>query len=92
MWQSDAESASAPCSPWRLPLICQRLAQSGKLDAVIALGCVIRGATPHFEYVAGEAYRETVPALKDRARFFERLKAQILAINAAGVAHADLKR
>jgi 6,7-dimethyl-8-ribityllumazine synthase len=40
---------------FELPLICQRLAASGKLDAVIALGCVIRGATPHFEYVAGEA-------------------------------------
>lgn len=40
---------------FELPMICQRLALSGKLDAVIALGCVIRGATPHFEYVAGEA-------------------------------------
>ena len=44
------------------------------------------------EYVAGEAYRETVPALKDRARFFKQLKEQILALHAAGVAHADLKR
>lgn len=40
---------------FELPLVCQRLAASGKLDAVIALGCVIRGATPHFDYVAGEA-------------------------------------
>jgi serine/threonine protein kinase len=44
------------------------------------------------EYMAGEAYRETVPALKDRARFFKQLKEQILALHAAGVAHADLKR
>jgi serine/threonine protein kinase len=44
------------------------------------------------EYVAGEAYRESVPALKDRDRFFRRLKEQILALHAAGVAHADLKR
>jgi 6,7-dimethyl-8-ribityllumazine synthase len=36
-------------------LLCQRVAASGKVDAVIALGCVIRGGTPHFEYVAGEA-------------------------------------
>jgi 6,7-dimethyl-8-ribityllumazine synthase len=40
---------------FELPLCCQRLANSGKVEAVIALGCVIRGATPHFEYVAGAA-------------------------------------
>ena len=39
---------------WELPLIARRLASSEKLDAVIALGAVIRGATPHFDYVAGE--------------------------------------
>jgi 6,7-dimethyl-8-ribityllumazine synthase len=37
-----------------IPLVCQKLARSGKYDAVIALGCVIRGGTPHFEYVSGE--------------------------------------
>lgn len=42
---------------WELPIVCQRLAASGKFHAVIALGCVIRGQTPHFEYVAGEAAR-----------------------------------
>jgi 6,7-dimethyl-8-ribityllumazine synthase len=40
---------------WELPLLARRLAASGKVDAVIALGAVIRGATPHFDYVAGEA-------------------------------------
>ena len=40
---------------WELPLICKRLAESGKFDAVIACGAVIRGETPHFDYVAGEA-------------------------------------
>ena len=40
---------------WELPLIARRLAASEKLDAIIALGAVIRGATPHFDYVAGEA-------------------------------------
>jgi 6,7-dimethyl-8-ribityllumazine synthase len=39
---------------WELPLVARRLAASKKIDAVIALGAVIRGATPHFEYVAGE--------------------------------------
>ncbi len=40
---------------WEIPLVARRLAKSGKHDAVIALGAVIRGATPHFDYVAGEA-------------------------------------
>ncbi len=40
---------------WELPLIARRLAASEKLDAIIALGAIIRGATPHFDYVAGEA-------------------------------------
>ena len=39
---------------WEVPLVCQRLASSEKFDAIIALGAVIRGGTPHFEYVAGE--------------------------------------
>jgi len=39
---------------WELPLVVQRVAASGKYDSVIALGAVIRGGTPHFEYVAGE--------------------------------------
>lgn len=40
---------------WELPLVARRLAGSEKVDAVIALGAVIRGSTPHFDYVAGEA-------------------------------------
>lgn len=40
---------------WELPLVCSRIAKSGKADAVIALGAVIRGGTPHFDYVAAEA-------------------------------------
>jgi 6,7-dimethyl-8-ribityllumazine synthase len=40
---------------WELPLVARRLALSGKVDAVIALGAVIRGSTSHFDYVAGEA-------------------------------------
>ena len=40
---------------WELPAVVGRLAASKKLDAVIALGAVIRGSTPHFDYVAGEA-------------------------------------
>ena len=40
---------------YELPLVAQRWAASGAVDAVICLGAVIRGETAHFEYVAGEA-------------------------------------
>lgn len=40
---------------FELPLVAQRVAASEKFDAIICLGAVIRGATPHFDYVAGEA-------------------------------------
>src|SRR5260221_2092214 len=40
---------------WEMPLVAQRLAASKQYDALVALGAVIRGATPHFEYVAREA-------------------------------------
>ncbi|MEM1025693.1 MAG: 6,7-dimethyl-8-ribityllumazine synthase [Myxococcota bacterium] len=40
---------------WELPLALQWMAQSGRFDGMVALGCVIRGSTPHFDYVAGHA-------------------------------------
>jgi len=42
---------------FELPLACERLAASGRYRAVIALGCVIRGGTPHFDYVCAETSR-----------------------------------
>lgn len=39
---------------FELPLVAKKLAGSGRYDAIIALGAVIRGSTPHFDYVAGE--------------------------------------
>ena len=39
---------------FELPLVCKKVAAKGDADAIIALGAVIRGGTPHFEYVAGE--------------------------------------
>ena len=40
---------------FELPLICKRMAESGRYDAIIALGAVIRGATSHYDHVAGAA-------------------------------------
>ena len=42
---------------FELPVAARKLAGSGRYDAVVALGCVIRGDTPHFDYVAGECAR-----------------------------------
>lgn len=42
---------------FELPVAARKLALSGRYDAVVALGCVIRGDTPHFELVAGECAR-----------------------------------
>jgi len=39
---------------WEIPLACKRLVESGRYDAVIAIGAVIRGSTPHFDMVASE--------------------------------------
>ncbi len=39
---------------WEIPLVAKKLAQAGAHDAVICLGAVIRGSTPHFDYVAAE--------------------------------------
>jgi 6,7-dimethyl-8-ribityllumazine synthase len=42
---------------FEIPLACQKLAQTGRYAALIALGCVIRGETPHFDYVCSESAR-----------------------------------
>ncbi|MDB6092312.1 MAG: 6,7-dimethyl-8-ribityllumazine synthase [Gammaproteobacteria bacterium] len=42
---------------FELPVVARKLAASGRWDAIVALGCVIRGDTPHFDYVAGECAR-----------------------------------
>lgn len=52
--ESDVEVFKVPGS-FELPLTSLKAAESGKFDAVVALGVVIRGETPHFDHVAGEA-------------------------------------
>ena len=39
---------------WEIPLAAQAFAQSGRFDAVVCLGCVIQGATDHYDYVCGQ--------------------------------------
>jgi len=40
---------------FEMPIVCRKLAKSGDYDGIVALGAVIRGATPHFDFVANEA-------------------------------------
>lgn len=51
--EDDIEIAWTPGS-FEIPLVAKKMARSGNYDAVICLGAVIRGATPHFEYIAAE--------------------------------------
>ncbi|MGY6214940.1 6,7-dimethyl-8-ribityllumazine synthase [Methylolobus aquaticus] len=55
--QSDAIRIVKTPGAFELPLAVDRVAASGSCDAVIAIGAVIRGATPHFDYVAGECVK-----------------------------------
>jgi len=50
---SDVTVVKVP-GAFEIPLACERLAAAGNVDGILALGCVIRGATPHFDYVCGE--------------------------------------
>jgi 6,7-dimethyl-8-ribityllumazine synthase len=50
---------------WELPQVVRRVVERGGIDGVIALGAVIRGSTPHFDYVAGEASRGIARAAED---------------------------
>ena len=50
---------------WEIPLAAKRLANSKAYDAVICLGAVIRGATPHFDYVAAEVSKGTAQVALD---------------------------
>jgi 6,7-dimethyl-8-ribityllumazine synthase len=51
--EEDIEVAWTP-GAFEIPLIAKKMAQSGRYNAIICLGAVIRGGTPHFEYIAAE--------------------------------------
>ena len=53
--EDDAITVAWVPGSWEIPLVAERLARSQTIDCVICLGAVIRGATAHFDYVAGEA-------------------------------------
>jgi len=57
----DIEIAWVP-GAFEIPLIAGKMAESGKYDAVITLGAVIRGSTPHFDYVCNEAAKGVAAA------------------------------
>jgi len=59
--EDDCTVAWVPGS-FEIPLVAKRLAASGKYDAVITLGAVIRGSTPHFDYVAAEVSKGVAQA------------------------------
>jgi len=52
----DLQTVRVP-GAYEMPVVVRKMAESKRYDAIVALGCVIRGATPHFDYVAGEASR-----------------------------------
>jgi 6,7-dimethyl-8-ribityllumazine synthase len=51
--EAQIEIARVP-GTWEIPIAVQKMARSGRFDAVVGIGCLIRGATPHFDYLAGE--------------------------------------
>ena len=54
--EGDIEIAWVP-GTFEIPLIAKKLAETKRYDAIICLGAVVRGGTPHFEYIAGEVTR-----------------------------------
>ena len=50
---------------FEIPLVAQKMARTGRYHAVLCLGAVIRGATPHFDYVAGEVAKGTAHVMLD---------------------------
>jgi 6,7-dimethyl-8-ribityllumazine synthase len=62
--ESDIDVAWVP-GAFEIPFVAKKMAESGRYDAVLALGVVIRGGTPHFEYVAAEVSKGVAKASLD---------------------------
>ncbi len=62
--EGDIDVARVP-GAFEIPLVTQKMAKSGKYDAVICIGVVIRGATPHFDFVAGEVAKGSAQVMLD---------------------------
>lgn len=62
----DTEIARVP-GTWEIPIAAQRMARSAKYDAIACIGCLIRGATPHFEYLAAEVTKGLAQVSLDTA-------------------------
>ena len=60
---ADIEIFRVP-GAFEMPVVVDKLAASRRFDGIIALGCVIRGGTPHFDYVAGECVRGVAAAAR----------------------------
>jgi len=65
--EEDVTVAWVP-GAYEIPLVAQKLAASGRFDAVITLGAVIRGSTPHFDYVAAEVAKGVAKAGLDTGK------------------------
>lgn len=49
---------------WEIPLLASKVAETGRYDAVICLGCLIRGATTHYDHIAGECSKGIASAME----------------------------
>lgn len=54
--EADISVARVP-GTWEIPVAAKKMVNSGAFDAVVCIGCLIRGDTPHFDYLAGEVTR-----------------------------------
>lgn len=70
---------------WELPLTARRMLASGRWDALVAVGAVVRGQTPHFDYIAGECARGLAQA---SAEFGRPIGFGVLTCNTMRQAHA----
>ena len=61
----DAIDVAMAPGAYEVPFVAKKLAATGRYHGVVALGCVIRGATPHFDYVAGEAAKGVAAAARE---------------------------